>query len=146
MSYAGPYDLRLSAKYAGDHYSKAGEADFTMTLIDPCPNAQITLQEIPKPFPATEDGVEDTRSLSWALASLYYLDVPTDCGDFTLEFKQKRTGEASYVPLEATLFSVDQAAKAFEKLSSTNLALVGSYDIVYTITLASYTNVVSDQS
>ena len=46
-SKAGTYPLRLSAKFTGSHYTNVGTLDFTMTLVDPCPSATISLVSAP---------------------------------------------------------------------------------------------------
>ena len=43
MAKAGTYNLRLTAKYTGSHYTNVGGVDFVVTVVDPCPTATITL-------------------------------------------------------------------------------------------------------
>ena len=40
---ADMYELKLTAKFEGDIYTKMDELDFTVLLVDPCLDAQLTI-------------------------------------------------------------------------------------------------------
>ena len=47
---ADTYNLRLTVNFSGSYYVYPKSTDFTMTLIDPCPGASISLVTSPWPL------------------------------------------------------------------------------------------------
>lgn len=77
---------------------------------------------------------------------MYSLSISLDCGPFTVTFFQKKAGSSSYSALDTSVFTVDQLNELFIKQASTNIHEAGVYELVYEVSLTSYSQVVSSQS
>ena len=79
---------------------------------------------------------------------MYTLSTNVDCGLFTVTFLQKKTsaGETVFSALDTAIFSVDQTNEHFKKLTSSDTAQAGTYDLVYSVSLQDYGGVFSAQS
>ena len=99
--------------------AKSVTATFVMTLVDPCPNVALTINE-----PATfVDGtyiLRDPREeRSWDIDAILSRDTPVDCGPVSVDFFDTTTAATPV----STVFDDDRTALSFASIYTEDTTL-----------------------
>ena len=140
LAKAAAYPLRLSVRYDGDasHYTVFGQKEFTVTLIDPCVAATLTVNAAI----LTSTSIEYTLYATADSQVLLTNNVSSDESTATCPAIELDILNSDDSPLDATVFNFTSATSTFE-IESNNTAKVGIYNLKVTAkyTGATYINI-----
>jgi hypothetical protein len=109
--------------------TKSDISTFTVSLVDPCPTASLTLQE--GIFADMEYFLRDSSSSeTFTTSSMLSSSTPADCGPITVEFYNDNLSKSA---LDAELFNIDASSEpqSLSVLETQDLGKVGSYTLKY---------------
>ena len=80
----GTYVFKIEGTIENMHGSQSVYAEFSLTLVNPCPESTLSL--LPSPFADTEVWRREDSTLGWTIADMVTSSTTLDCGLISVEF------------------------------------------------------------
>ena len=133
---SGSYEFEIT----GSVGSVSDSARFILSLVDPCPSAQLTLNEVY--FTDMSYTLRDpSQSQTWDISNILTTTANVDCGPVEVEFFDLDTQDA----IDSDVFFDDRSGESYALtvLETQDVSKKGIYNISYRAYFTNYSGIIA---